>query len=129
MFMQENQSSSTLTPNPPESQKSHRKMYAATAALALIAVVAGSLLATQDEGATMALSLNFNVGEHMVYQTKTTATNQMANATLDLPGETTSQNSNSTITIDVIAVNGEDYKLNETIKMQPALIRDIPPSQ
>ena len=74
------------------------------------------------------LSLNYKVGEHMVYDTTNIVTNQMVNTSLTLPGITNTQSYNSTLTLDIIGSNADNYIVNETIVALPNLFsHPLPP--
>ena len=100
---------------PANGKKHHRKLYALLAVLAVIVVIAATIMIPQGSGSPMELILNYEVGEHMVYDTTNTVTNHMVNASLALAGVINSQSFNSTETVDVIASYSEDYTVNETI--------------
>ena len=51
----------------------------------------------------------------MVYDTTIIVTNQMVNTSLSLPGVTNTQSYNSTLTLDIISSNADNYVVNETI--------------
>jgi hypothetical protein len=131
MFRQENQGSPV--PTAPEMlphqayRKSRRKLYAAILAVITVIVIVISVILVPAGGTVMNLSLNYDVGERMVYQTTSVMSSYSSNSTLeDQSGGLTdlgsSQSSNSTLTMDVIALNGEVYTVNETITSQPALL-------
>jgi len=91
------------------------RLYAVLAGLAVIVVIVAALLIPQGAGSPMELSLNYAVGEHMAYDTINIVTNQIANTSLALAEVTNSQSFNSTLKIDVIGSNSENYTINETI--------------
>ena len=91
------------------------RLYAVLAGLAVIVVIVAALLIPQGAGSPMELSLNYALGEHMVYDTTNVVTNQIANTSLALAEVTNSQSFNSTLKIDVIGSNSENYTINETI--------------
>ena len=96
-------------------KKSRKKLYAVVAGLIVVAVIATAFLIPQGSSSPTELSLNYAVGEHMVYDTTDVVTNQIANTSLAMPGVTNSQSDNSTSTIDIIGSNSENYTINETI--------------
>ena len=119
MFKQEN---SRLPPSITSESKSQAngkkrpmRLYAVLAGLAVIVVIVAALLIPQGAGSPMELSLNYAVGEHMAYDTINIVTNQIANTSLALAEVTNSQSFNSTLKIDVIGSNSENYTINETI--------------
>ncbi|MCW4000005.1 MAG: DUF3108 domain-containing protein [Candidatus Bathyarchaeota archaeon] len=110
----------------PAAGKPRRKMYFAVAAIALIAViVAAALMVPQIAGASMQLSLSYTVGERMVYQNTNQVTNQAANASLTLPGMSSSQSYNSTLRLDILEDKGEYYVVDEKITTEADLSRNI----
>jgi hypothetical protein len=130
MFRQENSSLPASTPNGQQAngKKHDRKLYASIAGLAVVLIVLAALFIPQSSGSPMELSLNYSVGEHMVYDTTNIVTNQMVNASLSLPGITNTQSYNSTLTLDVIGSNTENYTVNETIATSPDLFsHPLPP--
>lgn len=92
-----------------------RKLYASIAGLVVVFVVLAALFIPQSAGSTLELRLNYKVGDHMVYETTNTVTNQIANTSLSLPGITNNQSFISTITVDVISSNDDNYVVNETL--------------
>ncbi len=106
--------------------KSRKKLYVLLISIIIIVVIAAALLVPPDS-ATVPLSLNYAVGEHMVYDSTNIVTNQIVNTSLSLPGVTNSQSYNSTVTIDVIGSNSENYTINETITTSPNLLGHLPP--
>jgi hypothetical protein len=108
---------------PVKGKKARRKLYVLLAALAVIVVIIGGvLLVPPISGSPMQLTLNYTVGEHMVYNTTNIITNQMVNTSLSLSGITNSQSYNSTLTIDVANSNSENYTLKENIVILPDLL-------
>ncbi len=124
MFRQENPG---LPPSTPSGTTTNKKVYVILAALAVIVVIVAALLIPQGAGSTMQLSLDYKVGEHMVYKTTNTVTNHMANTSISLPATTNSQSYNSTLTLDIITATSEGYSVNETINAQPNPIGHLPP--
>lgn len=119
MFRQENSSMPSSKPNEPTLQannkKHHRKLYALLVGLAMIVIIIGALMVPKGSGSPMELSLNYAVGDHMVYETTNIVTNQIVNTSLALVGTTNSQSYNSTLTLDVIDFNSGNYIINETL--------------
>jgi hypothetical protein len=109
MFRQETSSRPNLQDT--AGTKHHKKLYALLAGIILIAVLAAALLIAQGSGSSIQLSLNYTVGEHMVYDTTSTVTGQQS----DLSIVSSSTSYNSTEAIDVLSFDGENYALNETI--------------
>ena len=109
-------------------KKHDRKLYASIAGLAVVLIVLAALLIPQGAGSPLELSLNYKVGERMVYNTLNIVTNQMVNTSLSLPGVTNTQSYNSTLTIDIIGSNVDNYSVNETIVSVPNLFsHPLPP--
>jgi hypothetical protein len=103
-------------------------LYASIAGLAAVLIVLAALFIPQSSGSPMELSLNYAVGEHMVYDSTNIVTNQMVNASLSLPDTTNTQSYNSTLTIDIIGSNTKNYTINETIGTSPDLFsHPLPP--
>jgi hypothetical protein len=96
-------------------KKHDPKLYASIAGLAVVLIVLAALIIPQGAGFPLELSLNYKVGDHMVYDTSNTITSQMVNTSLSLPGITNNQTLNSTLTLDVIGSNVDNYVVNETI--------------
>ena len=112
MFSQEDNTKST-----------HKKSYALLAGLAIIVIIVAVLLVPQSSAppsssstSSIQLSLNYAVGQHMVYTTTTNVvTNQMGNT---LSGITGNNNYNSTTSIDVLSFDGQTYRINETADIE-----------
>lgn len=121
MFRQDNSSKPPTQPVSvqPETatamKKQGRKLYAIIGALAIVVVIAAAFMFPQGSGSSTSLSLNYAVGEHMVYQTTNVITNQMTNTSLNIPAVTNSQSYNSTTTIDVTDSNSENYTISQTM--------------
>lgn len=93
-----------------------KKLYA-IAAIVVIAVIAIALLIPQG-AATISLSVEYTVGEKMVYNTTETVTFQPDNA--EMPTDQSGQipnttNINSTSIVEVLDFDGEYYTLNHTV--------------
>jgi hypothetical protein len=125
MFRQESSYLPSTAPSEPKANR--KKWYILLAALAVIVVIVAALMIPQGSGENMQLSLTYQVGEHMVYKTTNTVTNQIVNTSLSLHGTTNSQSYNSTLTVDVIGIIGEGYSINETISVSPNLLGSLPP--
>lgn len=98
------------------------------AVLAITVAISAALLIPQSLGSPMQLSLNYQIGEHMVYENANTITNQMVNTSLSMPGLTNNQSFNSTIVIDVVGSNSENYTIKEAITTSPNLINHALPA-
>ncbi len=129
MFRKDNSNSLPSKPNSPQAndKKYDRKLYASIAALAVVVVVLAALFIPQGAGSSLELSLNYKVGDHMVYDTSTTVTNQVVNTSLSLPGITNNQIFNSTLTLDVIGSDADNYLVNETIVAPNLFSHTLPP--
>ena len=144
MFRQENSSLPASKPSGLQAngKKYNRKFYASIIGLAVTVIIIASLIISQplplfniangsvendaDSGSLLELSLNYAVGEHMVYHTTNIISNQMVNTSLTLPGVTNSQSYNSSLTIDVISSNSENYTIKEAITASPNLLGNLP---
>jgi hypothetical protein len=117
MIRQENFNSSNYDASKPQDsgKKHYRKLYASIAGLAVVLIVLAALFIPQGAGSPLELSLNYKVGERLVYDTTNIVTNQMVNTSLSLPGVTNTQSYNSTITLEVISSSADNYVVNETI--------------
>ena len=146
MFRQENYSLLASKPNEQQTndKKHDRKLYASIVGLAVIVIIILSLIISQpfplfhiangsaensgSSGSLLDLSLNYAVGERMVYETTNIITNQIVNTSLSLPGITNSQSYNSTLTLDIISSSNENYTVNETIATSQNLFsHPLPP--
>ncbi|MCL1977691.1 MAG: hypothetical protein FWG55_06305 [Candidatus Bathyarchaeota archaeon] len=135
MFKQQNKPILSLLS--PEIQKNgnkhHRVLYVAFAVLAvLIVIIVAALLIPQNEipqsdSSPRELSLNYAVGERMVYENTNIATTQMTDTTLSLPDTITGDSSNSTLIIEVLSENSDSYTVKQTGTMTPDLGMTIPP--
>lgn len=129
MFRQENSSSPSLTTSPQPTKTHHRKLYATLAGLLVIIIVVSAVLIAQgnlvtqkienptDYGASLPLSLNYVVGEQMVYETKNILTNELV---------TDNQNLNLTKTMRIISESDDGYKVEEKVTVVPNLIGNTP---
>jgi len=107
-------SSPSETPNSPDQstlhstgfKKSRNKLYAIPALIAVV-IIAIALLIPQG-AAIIPLSLNYQVGEKMLYNTTENITAPVGNITK-------TESINSTSSVEVIDFDGEYYTLNRTI--------------
>ncbi|MDI9578932.1 MAG: hypothetical protein QM398_12465 [Thermoproteota archaeon] len=106
---------------PANGKKHRRSLYAVLAGLAIVIIAGAALLIPQISASSIELSLNYQVGEHMVYDTTNIITNQMVNTTLAIGAVTNSQSYNSTVIIDIISASSEGYTIDETITASPNL--------
>jgi hypothetical protein len=146
MFRQENSGLPVSKPSDLQAngKKSNRKLYASIIGLAVIVIIITALMISQPRplfnitngstekgagsGSLLELSLNYAVGEHMVYETTNIVTNQMVNTSLSLPGITNTQSYNSTLTLDIIGSNNDNYTVKEIIAISPNLLsHPLPP--
>ena len=115
------------TPNPPNQptlsstslKRFGKKLYAITALIAVV-LIAIALLIPQG-AAIIPLSLNYQVGEKMIYQATETITGPVGNIT-----NTGSINSSSSL--EVTDFDGEYYTLNRTINVTPTTMQESPMS-
>ena len=115
------------TPNSPDQptlrptgfKRFGKKLYAATALIAVV-IIAIALLIPQG-AATIPLSLNYQVGEKMIYEATETITGPVGNIT-----NTGSINSSSSL--EVTNFDGEYYTLNRTITIAPTTMQENPVS-
>jgi hypothetical protein len=94
-----------------------KKLYVAIAAVAVIAVIVAALMLPQG-AATIPLTVNYTVGEKMMYTTTETMAYHSFSAASSLsstvpPLNNTSIDSNSTV--EVVGFEGEYYTLNHTV--------------
>jgi hypothetical protein len=117
--------------------KRGKKLLKLAAVLAILLIVAVALLfdnsaidpndlgATnspthlEDLGSTMNLTLTYKVGEHMGYNITTVATNFAVNTSIPIGGMSNSQIYNSTVGLDVLGFNGENYAIKEAFSFYP----------
>ena len=94
------------------------KKFYALAALIVVAVVAVALLIPQG-AAIIPLSVEYTVGEKLVYQTTETITFQTSNTTVGLPpyGPTGTVNLNATAIVEVVDFDNETYTLKHTMTL------------
>jgi hypothetical protein len=120
MFKQENKtpsqaSSAPSQPNQRNGRRPRRKLYAVLAGLLVIVIIAAALLLPQGSASSIQLSLNYTVGEHMVYKTTNVVTNQVYNASINTGGAASSNSFNSTSYLDVLSFDGQTYSINQTV--------------
>lgn len=100
----------------PKRRRFGKKLYALSAVV-LAVIVVSAFLFSNSSAATLPLSLNYELGERMVYSSSSSTTTQRYNQTNNMP-TTTSTNSNSTLTLDVISFDGETYTINNTYDLE-----------
>jgi hypothetical protein len=104
----------------PSRKRFGKKLYAAIA-IAVAAVIVIALLIPQG-AAIIPLSVEYTVGERMVYDMTETLSMQMSNstsgATLGLGGANSSITMNLATTVDVVDFDGEVYTLNHSSTME-----------
>ena len=116
-------SSDQSAANPKGHKLFGKKLYLIVAAVAIVVIVVGALLIPQG-AASIPLSVNFNVGETMVYHTNETISIKAGNTSLpgnegfsqtplSFPGQETMQ---------VIGFDGEFYTINNTVTLTEANI-------
>jgi hypothetical protein len=101
-----------------------KKLYVLAAAI-LIIVIVSAFMFSSNSAATVPLSLNYKVGERMVYATSGSTVIQTYNQTNNIPSTRTTS-SNSTLTIDVLGFDGTTYTLNNTYNCQCGVAAGCP---
>lgn len=96
-----------------KSRRFGKKLYALGAIVIVIIIVTAFLFSSRTAEA-IPLSLNYEVGEKMVYVTSAAMTTQRYNATNDKTA-TETMNTNSSLILDIVGFDGETYTLNNTI--------------
>lgn len=106
------------TPNQPavrtSGSKRFGKKFYAIAGIITIAVIAIALLIPQG-AATIPLSVNYTVGEKMIYSITDTITGQINNNDRTDSYNTGTTSFNYTVNVDVVDFDGEYYTLNHTL--------------
>lgn len=118
MFSKADSSQTNLsdTPNEPALLvPRHRRRLYALAGIIIIAVIASALYVPQAFGTSIGLSLNYTVGEKMVYTTTNTVTNQMRNTSINMETNPLSETYNSTASYEILSFNGENYTIKMTV--------------
>ena len=90
-----------------------KKVYALVAAV-LVVIIVTAFMFSGGAAEAIPLSLNYQVGERMVYVSSGTMTTQRYNATNDKTATETLK-TNSSLILDVVGFDGETYTLNNTI--------------
>ncbi|NLD66492.1 MAG: hypothetical protein GX648_07970 [Crenarchaeota archaeon] len=93
-------------------RKPRKKLYALMGSLIVIAVIVAAIVIPQGSGSPNELGLKYAVGEHMVYNITSISVAQQEGL-LSLSG--TPQTNNSTLSIDVLSFDGENYVLKQTM--------------
>jgi hypothetical protein len=91
-----------------------KKIFAVAAALTVVVVVVAFLFSNFSV-ATVPLSLNFEGGEQMVYDSSWTTFVDNDNQVIDAPDY--SINGNSTVTIDVLSLDDDTYTISNTFNL------------
>ena len=110
-------------PAPPSRRRIGKKTYVTVAALVAVAVIVGALLLPQG-AATIPLTVNYDIGEKMVYNQTLTASIDNYESTLSSfessLGSLQNVTYDATTTIEVIGYDaeGEYYTLNNTVSME-----------
>ena len=97
------------------SKRFGRKLYA-LGAVVIVIIVVTAFLFSNGTAEAIPLSLNYEVGERMVYVTSGVVTIQRYNATNDKTA-TETMNTNSSLSLDVVSFDDETYTLNNTITL------------
>jgi hypothetical protein len=92
------------------SEKHHKKLYVITGGIAVAIIIVAALLIPQGSSSPVQLGLQYTVGNHMVYDISDTVMGQQTGIPVSSPAV-----DNSTIAIDVLSFDGENYVLNESI--------------
>jgi hypothetical protein len=96
--------------------QAHKKVIALLAGLLVVILIIVVVFSVpQGSGSPIQLSLNYTVGEHMVYTTTNVVTNQMYNSSIDIGGVTSSTSFNSTSSLDVLSFDGQTYSIKQTV--------------
>jgi hypothetical protein len=99
------------------SKRRFSKKLVVAAAVVLVVGVVCAFLFSNSSVATVPLSLNYEVGEQMVYSSSWSTLVERYNQTLNVPATQTT-GSNSTLTMDVLSLNGDTYTLNNTYNFE-----------
>ena len=108
------------TPIQPAKRRFGKKLYAAVAVITIVIIASAAFFIPQGTTATIPLSVDYVVGEKMVYDSTLTMTlgSYSLGSTLSLPTQTPNNITlNTQQTIDVIGFDGENYLLNHTYSM------------
>ncbi len=102
-------------PNTKRSRRFRKRFYVPLAAVIVIVAIVGALMIPQG-AASIPLTVSYNVGEKMVYNTKDSIGYSFANSSLSNFGL-----NNSTMvgqeTMDVLSFDGQFYTINNTVSM------------
>ncbi len=113
-----NDSPEPWTPQPAGNGSKRRfgkKLYAVAAAILVIVIVC-AVLFSNFSVATVPLSLNYEVGERMVYYSSYSTLVDVDNRTLNVPGSYTTEG-NSTLAIDVLSLDEDTYTICQTFNL------------
>jgi hypothetical protein len=106
---------SSISDNEPKRKPFGKKLYV-LGAVAIAIVILSAFLFSNSSVAVVPLSLNYEVGERMVYATSWSTVTQRYNQTNNM-NPTYSTNNNSTLTLDILSVDGETYTINNTYNL------------
>jgi hypothetical protein len=111
---------SNSLPNPAAKKRFGKKLYLVVAAVVIVAVLVAALFIPQGE-ATIPLSVDYKVGEKMVYDSTMSMTLTADSSLGSLLGNLSYQPKTTEIngqqTIEVMSFDGENYLLNHTTTM------------
>ena len=91
-----------------------KRLYILIGVIVALLTITVAFLVPQAFGTAIALSLNYTVGEKMVYTTTNTVTNQMSNTSINMETNPISDSYNSTSSYEILSFDGETY----TIKLK-----------
>lgn len=132
MLNQHPSEKSVQTSNQTIVKKNKKKLFAIVGVIILISVIAGAFLIPQSVGSTIELSLNYTVGEQMVYATTNIITAMQDDTINGLTG--IPRTDNSTMNIEVVKFDGDNYSLkenmtvnqgNKTLKLPSSLLLNV----
>jgi len=115
-------------------KKHHRSLYAIPAVLVVfIVIIAMVLLIPQNEipqndSSPLELTLNYAVGERMVYETINAGSSQITNTSHSPYALCADGYGSTTITLEVLSANSENYTVKQTITSNSPYDPILPPS-
>ncbi len=96
------------TPQLPSKKRFGKKLYVTLAALIAIAIIIAALLFVPTGNAeVISLGVHYSAGEKLTYDVKTSTSTQSGNSSSNLSEQ-------STLTVDVLSLNGDTYTINYT---------------
>jgi len=102
---------------PPGNGKDRKFLYILLAAVLVISIIGIGVYALLPKGTldTGTLSVNYVIGEKMVYSSTNSVANQVGNQPIDTITGSPPTTYNSTTTYEVVGFDGETYRLNLTL--------------